>query len=103
MILLFTETDLLLSDSFLPILIFPQTEGPNFPKGFPSIVSFAVAAVFLTSKSMNQEIASFGVGRLMNSSICKLPSPAAIETRGSRKQTFGAVVSTQCEGRHLSS
>lgn len=37
-------------DSFLPILIFPQTTGPRFTRGFPSIVAFTVAAVALTCK-----------------------------------------------------
>ncbi|KAF7187813.1 MFS transporter PfmaC [Pseudocercospora fuligena] len=37
-----------ISDSFLPILIFPQTTAPNFPRGFPSIVAFAIAGVILT-------------------------------------------------------
>ncbi|KXS96243.1 hypothetical protein AC578_5484 [Pseudocercospora eumusae] len=36
------------TNSFLPILIFPQTTAPNFPRGFPSIVAFALAAVSLT-------------------------------------------------------
>ncbi|KAK1534593.1 uncharacterized protein CCOS01_03345 [Colletotrichum costaricense] len=34
-------------DSFLPILIFPQTMAPTFERGFPSILSFALAAVVL--------------------------------------------------------
>lgn len=38
------------SDSFLPILIFPQTTGPRFPRGFPSILAFTVMAVILTCK-----------------------------------------------------
>lgn len=37
-------------DSFLPILIFPQTEGPKFSKGFPSIVGLTVVAVVLTGE-----------------------------------------------------
>jgi hypothetical protein len=37
-------------DSFLPILIFPQTEGPKFSKGFPSIVGLTVVAVALTGE-----------------------------------------------------
>ncbi|KAJ0331094.1 hypothetical protein COL5a_002627 [Colletotrichum fioriniae] len=35
------------TNSFLPILIFPQTMAPTFERGFPSILSFALAAVVL--------------------------------------------------------
>ncbi|RDW66647.1 hypothetical protein BP5796_09396 [Coleophoma crateriformis] len=35
------------TNSFLPILIFPQTTAPNYPKGFPSILAFAVVACIL--------------------------------------------------------
>ncbi|KUJ18712.1 pantothenate transporter liz1 [Mollisia scopiformis] len=35
------------TNSFLPILIFPQTEGPKFLKGFPSILAFALLAIIL--------------------------------------------------------
>ncbi|KAK1544548.1 hypothetical protein CPAR01_02050 [Colletotrichum paranaense] len=37
-------------DSYLPILIFPQTMAPTFERGFPSILSFALAAVILVRK-----------------------------------------------------
>lgn len=37
-------------DSFLPILIFPQTMAPDFKRGFPSILAFALAAVALVCK-----------------------------------------------------
>ncbi|CZR50393.1 related to transporter protein [Phialocephala subalpina] len=35
------------TNSFLPILIFPQTTGPKFPRGFPSILAFALMAIIL--------------------------------------------------------
>ncbi|KAK1459753.1 pantothenate transporter liz1 [Colletotrichum melonis] len=35
------------TNSYLPILIFPQTMAPTFERGFPSILSFALAAVIL--------------------------------------------------------
>jgi ACS family pantothenate transporter-like MFS transporter len=31
------------TNSFLPILIFPQTMAPKFQRGFPSLLSFALA------------------------------------------------------------
>lgn len=38
------------TNSFLPILIFPQTTGPRFERGFPSILSFALVAIVLMRK-----------------------------------------------------
>lgn len=38
-------------DSFLPILIFKQTDGPQFRKGFPSILAFALVAIVLIGKN----------------------------------------------------
>ncbi|KAH9884235.1 pantothenate transporter liz1 [Xylariomycetidae sp. FL2044] len=35
------------TNSFLPILIFPQTTAPNFPRGFPSILAFALVGAVL--------------------------------------------------------
>ncbi|KAI1339463.1 pantothenate transporter liz1 [Xylariaceae sp. FL0016] len=35
------------TNSFLPILIFPQTTSPTFPRGFPSILAFALIAIVL--------------------------------------------------------
>ncbi|KAF2448077.1 pantothenate transporter liz1 [Karstenula rhodostoma CBS 690.94] len=50
------------TNSFLPILIFPQTTGPEFPRGFPSVLSFALVAIalmllaeFLHQRQMRQE------------------------------------------------
>lgn len=34
-------------DSFLPILIFPQTMAPSFRNGFPAILSFSLIAIVL--------------------------------------------------------
>ena len=39
-------------DSFLPILIFPQTMAPNFRRGFPSILSFALMAIVFVRKCL---------------------------------------------------
>ncbi|KAF3802557.1 Pantothenate transporter FEN2 [Colletotrichum gloeosporioides] len=53
------------TNSFLPILIFPQTMAPKFERGFPSILSFALAAVvlvlvadFLHKRQLRQEAAA---------------------------------------------
>ncbi|KAF9769455.1 hypothetical protein IL306_013119 [Fusarium sp. DS 682] len=35
------------TNSFLPILIFPQTMAPKFERGFPSLLAFALGAVCL--------------------------------------------------------
>ncbi|KAK1993601.1 pantothenate transporter liz1 [Colletotrichum falcatum] len=50
------------TNSFLPILIFPQTMAPRFERGFPSILSFALAAIvlvfvadFLHKRQLRQE------------------------------------------------
>ncbi|KZL67712.1 major facilitator superfamily transporter (pantothenate transporter liz1) [Colletotrichum tofieldiae] len=50
------------TNSFLPILIFPQTMAPTFERGFPSILAFALAAVvlvciadFLHKRQLRQE------------------------------------------------
>ncbi|TDZ30016.1 Pantothenate transporter liz1 [Colletotrichum spinosum] len=50
------------TNSFLPILIFPQTMAPKFERGFPSILAFALAAValvlvadFLHKRQLRQE------------------------------------------------
>ncbi|TDZ68015.1 Pantothenate transporter liz1 [Colletotrichum trifolii] len=49
------------TNSFLPILIFPQTMAPKFERGFPSILGFALAAValvyadFLHKRQLRQE------------------------------------------------
>lgn len=40
----------LLPDSFLPILIFPQTMAPDFKRGFPSILAFALMAIIFVGK-----------------------------------------------------
>jgi hypothetical protein len=38
------------ADSFLPILIFPQTMSPSFRYGFPSILAFSLMAILLVGK-----------------------------------------------------
>ncbi|KAF3025507.1 hypothetical protein E8E14_007938 [Neopestalotiopsis sp. 37M] len=50
------------TNSFLPILIFPQTTAPRYEKGFPSILAFALIAVvlifltdFLHKRQLKQE------------------------------------------------
>ncbi|KAH8898963.1 pantothenate transporter liz1 [Thozetella sp. PMI_491] len=55
------------TNSFLPILIFPQTTAPNYPRGFPSIVAFTVLAVifvlladFLHKRQLKQEAEAAG-------------------------------------------
>jgi MFS transporter, ACS family, pantothenate transporter len=47
---LLASTNLTVLDSFLPILIFPQTMAPKFENGFPSILSFALIAVCFMRK-----------------------------------------------------
>ncbi|KAF2171780.1 hypothetical protein M409DRAFT_18013 [Zasmidium cellare ATCC 36951] len=62
------------TNSFLPILIFPQTTGPRFPRGFPSIIAFTVAAIaltlladFLHKRQLRQEAAASTASELQES------------------------------------
>ncbi|KAF6831385.1 pantothenate transporter liz1 [Colletotrichum plurivorum] len=83
------------TNSFLPILIFPQTMAPKFERGFPSILSFALGAVvlvfvadFLHKRQLRQEAM---LAAEQPASEAKVPDPGESAEKEIEARLSGAV------------